>query len=527
MKYSKSLVAALVIATSGMTTSCDFSDFGDINTTPNSPTEGYTYTLFQYACVHSRNFIMTSSSYDPWGQEWSGYLSEAKNNQYGSFATTNNFSASGYYTGPIKNLTAIIEANTNEETKDLLSTTTFGSNANQIAIATTLRAFYYMSISDITGPIVYSEALKATEGNFQPKFDKQADVYASLDKELCDVYDLFDTSEKLNQPSADIFFGGDVAKWKKFNATLRMMMAIKLADVDPTTGKARFAKAYADGGMESADDSFSYTFDVKYAYAWFYEIGNQGYASRSNYFAPNKIFVEALKEYRDPRLFTYATIGIDKFAYLGSRPGASEKDFDAYFGIPCGLESNGAVAAAKEIACSTAPKYCEQTATYGLITAARSKLVEAEAAVRGWITADAATLYAEGIQASFDFEARSDKEFDPSQAADYIAAHPLPATTDEALKEIVMQRFLAGFLTDGIEAWADWRRFNIPTFPMEAGQVAEGHYSYPQRLEFSSFDYSTNEENVKACLSDLSNGQDDRWSRVWWDVADNESPIAE
>ena len=69
MKYSKSLVAALVIATSGMTTSCDFSDFGDINTTPNSPTEGYTYMLFQYACMHSRNFIMTSSSYDPWGQE--------------------------------------------------------------------------------------------------------------------------------------------------------------------------------------------------------------------------------------------------------------------------------------------------------------------------------------------------------------------------------------------------------------------------------------------------------------------------
>lgn len=527
MKYSKSLVAALVIATSGMTTSCDFSDFGDINTTPNYPTEGYTYMLFQYASMHSRNFIMTSSTYDPWGQEWSGYLSEAKNNQYGSFATTNNFSAGGYYTGPIKNLTAIIEANTNEETKDLLSTTTFGSNANQIAVATTLRAFYYMSISDITGPIVYSEALKASEENFQPKFDKQADVYAGLDKELCDVYDLFDTSENLNQPSADIFFGGNVAKWKKFNATLRMMLAIKLADVDPATGKARFAKAYADGGMESVDDSFCYTFDVSFANAWFYAIGNQGYASRGLGFGPNKIFIEALKEYRDPRLFTYATIGIDKFAYLGSRPGASEKDFDAYFGIPNGLESNSAVGAAMAIACSVAPKYCVQTATYGLITTARCKLVEAEAAARGWISADAATLYAEGIQASFDFEASSDKEFDPSQATDYIAAHPLPAATDEALKEIVMQRFLAGFLTDGIESWADWRRFNIPTFPMEAGQVAEGHDSYPQRLEFSSFDYSTNEANVKAILSDLSNGKDDRWSRVWWDVADNESPIAE
>ncbi len=53
------------------------------------------------------------------------------------------------------------------------------------------------------------------------------------------------------------------------------------------------------------------------------------------------------------------------------------------------------------------------------------------------------------------------------------------------------------------------------------------HYSHPQRLMFSSFDYSTNEDNVKAILGDLSNGVDDRWSRVWWDVADNDSPIAE
>lgn len=28
-------------------------------------------------------------------------------------------------------------------------------------------------------------------------------------------------------------------------------------------------------------------------------------------------------------------------------------------------------------------------------------------------------------------------------------------------------------------------------------------------------------------VTDLSNGKDDRWSRVWWNVADNESPIAE
>lgn len=525
MKYTKSLVAALAIASSAMMTSCDPSDFGDINVNPNYPTDSYTYMQFQFASVYARNFIMSSSSYDPWAMEWSGYLAEAKNNQYGPLGVTTDYATGSYYYYPIKNLTNIINANTNEETKSLVAVTAFGSNNNQIAVATTLRAFYYMTLSDINGPIVYSEALQAVDGNFEPKLDAQKDVYAGLDAELKEAYSKFDTSENLYQGKADIFFGGDIKKWKKFNATLRMMLAIKLADVDPSAGKARFDAAYRDGGMTSADDSFTYTFDATYASAWFYSIGNESNPSQNFYFAPNKVFVDALKEYQDPRLFTYATIGQNRYAYLGSRPG-DEYDFDAYIGIPFGLESNGAVGDAKAIACSTAPKYCERTATYGLITAARCLLVEAEAAELGWISADAASLYAQGIQASFDFEAGSDKAFDPSQATDYIAAHPLPADKDAALKEIVMQRFLAGFLTDGVEAWSDWRRYNIPTLPMYQGQINEGHTRYPQRLRFAAADYSSNEDQIRAALSDVSGGADDAWARVWWDVADNISPYA-
>ena len=296
MKYIKSIAASLVLAGSMAMTSCDPSDFGNINDNPNYPTEGYTYMQFKYAAIYARNFIMTSSSYDPWPMEWSGYLAEAKNNQYGPLTTTRDFSTAGYYQYAIKNLTKIIEANQNEETKSKVSVTAFGSNANQIAVCTTLRAFYYMTLSDIQGPIVYSESLKGdSEDNFTPKFDTQKDVYAGLDQELNSVYTMFDTNSSLS--SDDIFFGGDIAKWKKFNATLRMMMAIKLADVDPSTGSSRFAKAFNDGGMTSADDSFCYTFDTSVSYSWMYYNGNMGYASRSNYFAPNKVFVDALKEY--------------------------------------------------------------------------------------------------------------------------------------------------------------------------------------------------------------------------------------
>lgn len=522
MKYTKSLVAALAIAASAMMTSCDPSDFGDLNETPNNPQEAYTTFLFRYAAVGTRSFIMSSSSYDPWAMEWPGYLAEAKNNQYGPLSVTTDYATGSFYYGPIKNLSNIIkscEEGTSPNNLDL------GSLDNQIAAATTLRAFYYMTLSDIQGPIVYTEALQATDENYNPKLDTQEFVYTSLLKDLEQVYAKFDPSSKLAS-AYDYFFKGSTAKWMKFNASLRMMMAIKLADIKPEMGKQFFAKAFADGGMESVDDSFNYSFDSSYASAWFYAIGNQGYASRSNYFAPNKVLVDALKEYKDPRLFTYATIGQERYAYLGKRgTAADEHNFDAYQGIPHGLESNTAVSTAVKIACSTAPKYCERTATYGLITTARTKLVEAEAAVLGWIDADASALYEQGIQASFDFEAKSDAAFDPKQATDYIAAHPLPTDKDEALHEIIMQRFLAGFLTDGIEAWSDWRRYNIPTIPMYQGQINDGHDRYPQRLRFAAADYSANEDNIKAVLSDVG-GKDDAWGRVWWDVEDNPSPKA-
>ena len=92
----------------------------------------------------------------------------------------------------------------------------------------------------------------------------------------------------------------------------------------------------------------------------------------------------------------------------------------------------------------------------------------------------------------------------------------------EALKQIVMQRFLAGFLTDGIEAWSDWRRYNIPVLPIEPGQAEVGITVYPYRMQYSDADKQYNVENADAAIRTYLNGDDSRWQRVWWDVADND-----
>lgn len=515
---------APIALVSMLAVSCD--DFGDINKNPNKPSDANTAMLFARACLNVRGYVMGTDSYDPWNQLWTGYVAETKNNQFGELTSSESYNTSGTFYYCIKQLSTIAKLNSDEATKSESFVRSFGSNDNQIAVATTLKAFYVMTLSDIVGPLPYTQSLKGeSDGIWEPEFDSQELIYSTLNSELEEVYSKFDTSSSLDG-QYDILYGGDVAKWKKFNATLRMMMAIKLADVAPSVGKERFAKAYADGGMTNVSDGFNYTFDAKGQYAWFYYIGNLGYSGYSKQYTANKFIVDKLKEYQDPRMFAYFTLD----GYMGKVDG-DPKDFNAYKGVTLGQSSNDKVTADAVGACSVQQKYCEMTATYGLITTARCLLVEAEAAKLGWISANANELYEAGIRASFEFSGAEDVD-------NYIAAHPLPSGRDEALKEIVMQRWLAGFLTDGIETWSDWRRYNIPYLPLTDHQKeTTGHKTYPYRFMYYSTESELNAANYKMTLHKYYGAPDpatetednpikwanydSRWSRVWWDVADN------
>jgi hypothetical protein len=520
MKYFKSLAIAAMALTTSLS-SCDMGDFGDINVDPNKPSTAYTSMLYTFSAQWVQNFAMNSSSYDPWTQMRTGYLSESKNNQYGGMTTTTTFGTSSYYAYYIKNLNTIIELNSNEETKNEVFVRAFGDNENQIAVAKTLRAFYFMMLTDILGPIPYSEAFKGeSEGIWAPKFDSQEDIYAALDADLVAAYAQFDESSSLS--SAELLYDGDISKWKKFNASLRMMMAIKMADVDPTNGKARFAKAYADGGMTEVEDGFHYTFDSTNPsyYAHMYYVGNANYAAANVNFVPNKIIVDMLKEYQDPRMFSYFTLD----GYKGKVEGAAN-DFNAYKGVPFGGSTNDEVVSWAQGCASVNSTYCEPDATYGLITTSRTLLVEAQAAVLGWIDADASALYEAGIRASFGYQAAYHTDVTEiagkTAVEDYIASVPLSSDKAEAIKQIVTQRFLAGFMCNGIEAWSDWRIHNIPTFTLTQSQIDEGNLDYPYRMNYSDTDKDYNVENAQAAMDQWLGGEDNRWARVWWDVANN------
>ena len=514
MKNIKTIIVAVATAVVVLSGCSKLKDFGDINYSPNSPSTAFTDYMFTYACKYVPYFSLGSATnaYDVWQQEWAGYMSESKNNQYGPLTTTVQYSGVGtMYLYPLKNLNIIITMNEDPDQKDLSNVAAFGSSNNQIAAAKTLSAYYYMSMTDIYGPIILSEAFKGeSEDNWLPKYDSQESVYKQLDEMLCDAYSKFDESGSLS--SADILYNGDISKWKKFNASLRMCLAIKLCDVAPADGKSRFAKAYSDGAMETSADDFTFTYDDlnwNMLYYWC----NVDYAGVSKTPVPNKFIVDQMKELKDNRMFKY----FDIEGYRGTRDEETfpRDQYTSFYGVPFGLRSNAEVNEWVDCTCCFPQSLSQMGSTVPIIPAAKILLDEAEAAYRGWINADPKALYEAGIKASFD-------SWGASGADAYVKSEAVAYDESNGLEQIAIQRWIAGYLGDGVEAWSDWRRLDIPHMPVGPGATAQGNTHYPYRLGYyTDYDVDYNYDNYLEAVKQLSGGVDDVNNRVWWDVADN------
>ena len=514
MKQFKSILLSVLTA-SILVTACNPADFGDINKDPNNPSTAFTNYLFTSAATYVPYFVLGSATngYDPWQQEWPGYISESKNNQYGPLATTVEYTTvSTIYLYALRNLKQIIEMNEDEDQKSGSNVLAFGSNNNQIAVAKTLSAFYYMSLTDIIGPIIFTEALKGKSDDiWTPKYDSQDVVYAGLDTMLKEAYSQFKENEDLSG-AADILYGGDVAKWKKFNASLRMLLAIKMCDVDETNGKARFAAAYNDGGMESDEDSFMYTYDDLTWNRLYYWV-SPDYSGAGFNAVPNMFIVEQMKALKDNRMFKY----FDIEGYRGARPEDKfpRDSYDSFYGVPFGLSTNDAVNAWTTVCCSINSSLLGMSATVPVIPAARVLLVEAEAAARGWISANPKTLYEAGIATSFE-------QWGATGAEAYIASEGVAFDSSKAIEQIAIQRWIASYMSDGVEAWADWRRLDIPKMPVGPGAKDSGNTHYPYRLRFyTDTDVAYNNANYLEAVKLLRGGEDNTTSRLWWDVEPN------
>jgi hypothetical protein len=397
--------------------------------------------------------------------------------------------------------------------------------SNMHQIGRIMRALIFHRITDIYGDVPYSEAgMGYYKRIFKPKYDLQQDIYADMLKEIDEAVTKLDPSK--DKPTGDLFYNGDIAKWKKFGYSLMMRLGMRLTKVDANTAKTWVEKAAAGGPMASnADNAF-----VKHDAS-----GGRPTVNRISqvlnlpyeipYIRWSKTFIDFLKTNNDPRLGVLAELpppspNENTLGAAGDQTPANQ------LGMPNGYDVQGG---ATDI--SKAPGYPGTWYKYSrpinrfyakmdgitmILTYAETELMLAEAKQRGWnVSLTAAEHYNNGVKAAMTMLSQWDAAavVTDAQANTYLAAHPYVAAS--GLDMINTQYWVATVFND-YETFANWRRSGYPVLtPVNyPGNVTGG--TIPRRLIYPQSEASTNADNYKAAVTRLG-GTDKITLRVWWD----------
>ena len=112
--------------------------------------------------------------------------------------------------------------------------------ANKLAIIELLTVYSYQHLVDIFGDVPYTKALDIN--NIAPSYDDAFTIYKDLLGRVDAALLNLDISAG-SFGAADLFYGGSVAKWNKFGNSLKVKLAVNLADVDPVLAKTTMEAA--------------------------------------------------------------------------------------------------------------------------------------------------------------------------------------------------------------------------------------------------------------------------------------------
>jgi len=405
-----------------------------------------------------------------------------------------------------------------------------GKNLNLRQAARILRALLFHRLTDYYGSIPYSEALQGMDKVYFPKYDKQKAIYADLLKELDEASAaISDANPDEGFAAADLYFEGDIAKWKKFGYSIMLRLAMRISNVDAATAGTYVGKAVAGGVFESNDDNVW----VQMALApsqWV----NQNGISRAFYPGDggqptflSKTFIEWLKGANlndasddDPRLMIFSG-GIGDWVPPKWTP--TTTDPLKQKGMPNGYDAPGLQVY------EGAPKPVDQDATYSKINPvmldndepymimnyAEVEFLMAEAAERnlgGLAPGDALEHYEAGVKAAMQMYTPYDASLSVTdgEVTTYLATYPYAGTTQQKLEMIGEQMWASKFL-NWWEAWSDWRRTGFPVLTPTSypGNITGG--TIPQRLKYPNAEVAGNPNfSAGATTPNLYT------TKVWW-----------
>ena len=360
-------------------------------------------------------------------------------------------------------------------------------NTNYKGVALVLRSWIFCLETDAYGDIPYSQA-GDIEHFIAPKYDSQREVYLGLLNDLATAQSLLDPAGKPIQ--GDVIYGNAITSWKKFANSLRLRIAMRIADREPEMSKQVLATVQTEGlGYISSN--------AENAQLVYKASPNQNpvsniFDTRDDH-RVSKTMVDRLAALNDPRLPVYADKAVATQLYTG---------------VPNGLLTGDAANLGLTRTSKPGAYFRAPAAPAVIMTYAEVLFDRAEAAARGFTTENAADLYRQAVEASL-----LQYNIAAADIATYLAAPAVQYDAANYKKSIGDQKWIALF-GQGLEAFAEWRRLDYPQLSPAVAGALNGQM--PQRFIYPGTEQSLNPEGYQAAVA--NQGADLLTTKLWFDV---------
>lgn len=366
--------------------------------------------------------------------------------------------------------------------------------ANQIAIVEVLNVYAWATLVDTFGNIPYKDALDFNKP--QPAYDDAATVYndliARLDAAIGSIKVAAGSGSFETGNAGDIYYHGDMGHWVKFANSLKLRMAMTLADVNPAKARTMVAQA-APKVFTSNDDNAQLNFlsTSPNANPVFEDLVQSGRFD----FVGASTFITRLNTLNDPRRDDYFKLAANG-TYRGGVYGGNNS-YRTFSAPGAKLEDPtqpGVLLSYSEVEFLLAEALVPTTATPG----------------RGFgagITGTVASHYEAAITASIEQNGGT-----AAEAATYLAQPTVAYTTatGDYREKIGIQKWIALY-NQPVESYKEFRRLDNPRLVAPAGALT----ALPVRFPYPVIEQNLNKSNYNTAAAAI--GGDLVTTKIFWD----------
>ena len=509
----KRITSILFVGVFILSTSCK--KYLDINANPNQATSATPELILPLALTASASVM---NSFNTYAAETGLYAANAGG--YGGFgeAITYNYTTTGTGTWGV----------TYDNLEDYQAILNKSAGAPLYSyytgVAKIMKSLEFGMLVDAYGDIPYTDALQGAD-NLTPSYTDAPTIYKSITDDLDSAIAYINIGDNtpgvIKLASSDVIFGGDVAKWKQLANTIKLRLILRaggkvqFTNTTFSTDGFLISDALIDPGFTRDNGKQNPSWST-WAYNYDGTAGNKAWMPSQFIFG----FYDGTT-LKDPGrgsaiYYQFPNTGINRLGIESNSLVSSPTGSFWYSGTARDGKSNG----------DNVPGILKgPSAGQPVMLASESYFLQAEAAVRGIIQADAKNLFKQGIQESFRYLYSSSGGASLGNVTSLVSAYmadnvasplvnfDLATSTEQKIEAIITQKFIALNFINSQEGWNEYRRTHFPSinpsgsgFDTFASTVSESTRAdkLPTRILYPTSEGQYNSENVPSGISPFS-----------------------